>query len=644
MKKKTKHKSKIEKRYAGTIDIARNGMGFVQVENLQDDIVVRPDNFNTALHGDKVEVEIETGKPNNKRTYGRITKIIKRRQTQFIGEVQIDKFHGMFFADTDKPMPSFFVHKNNLLKAKDGDKVIAELTHWEKGKYRPEGKIIAVLSNESANEQAMQQIALSGGFPLSFSNEAHKEAKNLTDKISKTELKTREDFRGKLTFTIDPIDAKDFDDAISFVALDANTYEVGVHIADVSHYVTPGSLLDEEAYLRATSVYLPDRVYPMLPERISNELCSLRPNEVKRCFSAIFNIHKDGNVKAVRIAKTIIYSNHRYTYEDAQQIIESKKGVNAKEILLLNKLAQQFRKERFAKGAINFSSQEVRFKLDEKAKPIEVVVKESKEAHQLIEEFMLMANQAVAIKAAGVKIDNELLPFPYRVHDEPDKEKLKGFMVFAKKYGYNFKTSSGKEIADSFNTMLKAVQGKPEQPVLEQLGIRTMAKAVYTTNNIGHYGLGFEFYSHFTSPIRRYPDILAHRVLEQILNKEIKADKKMEQRCKHCSERERAAMEAERSANKYKQVEYMQVYVGQKFAGVITGVTSFGLFVETIDQKCEGLVAMSYLLLTDNFEFIEAEYALVGSRSKKSYRMGDTVNILVVAANLEKRQLDYELA
>ncbi|MBW7952691.1 MAG: RNB domain-containing ribonuclease, partial [Chitinophagaceae bacterium] len=404
----------------------------------------------------------------------------------------------------------------------------------------------------------------------------------------------------------------------------------------------PNSALDEDAYKRATSVYLPDRVSPMLPEKISNELCSLRPNEDKFTFSAVFEISTKGNIKKSWLGRTVIHSNQRFTYEDVQKIIEEDKGLYHSEILLLNNLAQKFRANRFKKGAINFSSKEVRFKLDENAKPIGIVVKESKESHQLIEEFMLLANKTVAEYVAKLDKKNPI-PFPYRVHDQPDEEKLLPFMAFAKKFGHTFNISTPEKIAESFNSLLEEAKGKPEQQVLEQLGIRTMAKAIYTTKNIGHYGLAFDFYCHFTSPIRRYPDILVHRVLQSCLEGKILLDIKMEEKCKHSSEREKAAMDCERAGNKYKQVEFLKDHLGEIFEGVITGVAGFGFWVETLAHKCEGLVSIVSLSDFDDFRLVESDYCLVGKRSGKVFRMGDKVFIKVIAANLDKRQLDYEL-
>ncbi|MBC7947287.1 MAG: RNB domain-containing ribonuclease, partial [Chitinophagaceae bacterium] len=413
-------------------------------------------------------------------------------------------------------------------------------------------------------------------------------------------------------------------------------------IADVSYYVEPETPLDKAAYQKATSVYLPDRVNPMLPEHISNVLCSLRPKEDKLTFSAMFQVTPKGEVKQHWLGRTVIHSDHRFTYEDVQAIIEEKEGLYKDEILLLNDMAQRMRKKRFNKGAINFSSTEVRFKLDEKGDPIGIMVKESKESHQLIEEFMLLANRYVAEYISKLKVKGKAVPFPYRIHDDPDEEKLLPFVAFAKKFGHKFDSSSPDAIAASFNQLLKDAHGRPEQHVLEQLGIRTMAKAKYTTVNVGHYGLGFQHYCHFTSPIRRYPDVIAHRILQEALDNHIVPDKKLEEKCKHCSDRERAAMEAERAANKYKQVQYMKNYLGEEFEGVISGVASFGFWVETIEHKCEGLVSVNSLLEYDEFRHAEADYCLVGQRSGRKFRMGDKVWIKVVAANLTKRQLDYE--
>jgi ribonuclease R len=640
-KQKQKNKQQGGSDYRGTLDITRSGMGYVIVENLANDILIRPGDFNTALHGDTVRVQVTGDHKKNKRMQGRVVDVLQRKQSEFIGRIEMGKNFAFFIADSDKPMPDIYIPVDNMHDAKDNDRVIVRIREWEPNK-KPVGEVVTILDAGDTNDIAMKEILMENGFPLRFPEEVIEESERIPDMISVAEIERRKDFREILTFTIDPVDAKDFDDAISFRVLKNGSYEIGVHIADVSHYVEPGTALDKEAYERATSVYLPDRVLPMLPERISNELCSLRPKEDKLTFSAVFQLTPKGDIKQYWLGKTVIHSDHRFTYEEVQEIIEKEDGLYRDEILLLNNLAQRFRKQRFKKGAINFSSQEVRFKLDENSKPIGIVVKESKEAHQLIEEFMLLANRAVAENVGKVKIDKKEIPFPYRVHDTPDEMKLLPFVEFAKKYGHGFDTKTPEGIARSFNQMLKDVKGKPEQHVLEQLGIRTMAKAVYTTENIGHYGLGFKHYCHFTSPIRRYPDVLVHRILFDLLNEQVQFDKKLEQKCKHCSEKERAAMEAERAANKYKQVEYISNYLGEEFEGVISGVAAFGFWVETIEHKCEGLVSINSLFEYDDFRLIDGEYCLAGMRSGRRFRMGDKVRVKVIAANLAKRQIDYE--
>ncbi len=624
----------------GKLDISRSGMGYVMVEGQDKDIMVRPNDFGKAFHGDLVKVQVAKDS-GGKRAEGKITDVIERKQTDFVGNVQVNKTIAFFVAGGERPVPDFYIPIEKLNGAVDGERVVARFTKWDKTDKKPQGEIITVIKAEDEADMAMKEILIDAGFPLSFEAEVLKEAEKLSGKISREEISKRKDCRDILTFTIDPADAKDFDDAISIRNLDNGNYEIGVHIADVSHFVTPNSILDKAAYARGTSVYLPDRVNPMLPERISNELCSLRPNEDKYTFSVIFQISNRAEIKHKWIGRTIIHSNHRFTYEEVQQTIETKDGLHYKPMLLLNDLAQQFRKERFRNGAINFSSSEVKFVLDEKGKPIGVMIKESKEAHQLVEEFMLLANRTVAEYVSKIKSNKEPIPFPYRIHATPDEEKLRPFAAFAKKFGYSFNVNSEKEVAESFNKLLNDVQGKPEQHVLEQLGIRTMAKAVYTSHNIGHYGLGFENYCHFTSPIRRYPDVMAHRVLQECLEKNLKIDKKMEEKCKHCSDRERAAMESERAGNKYKQVQFMQEFLGDEFDGIVSGVSNFGFWVETVAHKCEGLVSMKDLNEFDDFRLDEANYALMGMRSGTTFRMGDKIRIKLVAANLLKRQLDY---
>lgn len=642
-KNKQKHKAKQNHdTIKGVLDISRSGMGFVIVDKLPVDIMVRPGDFNTALHGDTVLVRLKDSKGKGDRQRGVITEVLNRRQNDFIGRLEMNKGFAFFIADMDKPMPDIFIPPNNFNGAKDRDRVIVRIVEWEKDGKRPVGEVTSILNEEDDSEVAMKEILLTNGFPLNFPEDALEEASRIPDSISQEEIKKRRDVRDILTFTIDPIDAKDFDDALSFQVLNNGNYEIGIHIADVSHYIEADGALDKAGYDKATSVYLPDRVNPMLPEHISNFLCSLRPHEDKLTFSTIFEFTPKGVIKDYWIGKTIIHSDHRFTYEEVQEIIENKDGLYKDEILILHHLAQKMRLQRIHNGAINFTSQEVRFKLDENNKPIGIIVKETKESHQLIEEYMLLANRTVAENLSKIKFNNKPVAFPYRVHDNPDKDKLAPFMVFARKFGHTFDTSTPDAIAASFNQMLKDVHGKPEQHVLEQLGIRTMAKAKYTIENVGHFGLGFDHYCHFTSPIRRYPDVMVHRILQQVISNDLRPDKKIEEKCKHCSERERASMDAERAANKYKQVEYMKNFIGEEFEGVISGVSSFGFWVETVEHKCEGLVSINSLFEYDDFRHVETDYCLVGARSGRKFQMGDKVWIKVIGANLEKRQLDYE--
>ena len=645
-KKQPGHKNKREQERLkkGRLEITRSGLGYVVIDKDDEggDILVRPNDFNNALNGDTVRVKVIKESAGTRKREGRITEVITRKQTEFIGRIQLSANFAFFIVDSDKATPDFYIPLDKLNGAKNNDHVTVRLVRWDKEDKKPVGEVLNLLDATQESDMAMKSLLAENGFPLAFPDDVVEETERIPDTITKADIKKRKDCREILTFTIDPVDARDFDDAISIRLLKTGMYEIGVHIADVSHFVMPDTALDDEGYKRATSVYLPDRVNPMLPERISNELCSLRPKEDKLTFSAIFQMNEKGEVKQYWLGKTVIHSDRRFTYEEVQDMIEGGDGDHKDEIMLLNKIAQRLRKKRFSKGAINFSSQEVRFKLDEKGKPIGIVVKESKEAHQLIEEFMLLANRTVAENVSKVKVNKKELPFPYRVHDVPDEQKLAPFIEFAKKYGHKFDTSSPEKIAASFNQMLQDANGKPEQHVLEQLGIRTMSKAVYTTDNIGHYGLAFENYCHFTSPIRRYPDVLVHRILESVLLDSPVVDKKLEEKCRHCSERERAAMEVERAGNKYKQVEYMLDYVGGTFEAVVSGVAAFGFWAETIEHKCEGLVSVAGLSEHDDFRFVESEYMLVGLRSGRRFRIGDKVAVRVVSANLDKRQIDYE--
>lgn len=648
MAKKTKKKKDTggtgKNVYKGKLEVTRSGMGYVIVEGLEKDILVKRDNIRNALNGDEVTVEVPMyGRKFGSRPEGVIVEVLHRKQTEFSGRVEVKPHFAFLIPDSDKIPVDIYIPLHLLNGAKNGDKAIAKIVEWTGKTKNPVGEIVSLLTNESDNEIAMQGILVENGFPLTFPDDVLEDAARYPEGIDKQELKRRNDMRKTLTLTIDPVDAKDFDDAISFKPLKGGLYEIGVHIADVSYYIEEGSALDKEAYHRATSVYLPDRVLPMLPERLSNELCSLRPDEDKYTFSAIFQVDKKGKVKDYWLGRTIIRSQRRFTYEEVQEIIEGADGDHKEVLLTLNDIAQNLRAARFKKGAINFSSQEVRFKLDANAKPIGIVVKESKEAHQLIEEFMLLANRTVAEYVSGITVKDKPVPFPYRVHDAPDEAKLSVFSSFAASFGYKFNMNTPETIAASFNEMLEMVQGKPEQHVLESLGIRTMSKAVYTTDNIGHYGLGFEDYCHFTSPIRRYPDVLVHRILQECLDNKIKPIKHLEMQCRHCSDQERRAMEAERAANKYKQVEFMQDYIGEKFEAVISGVATFGFWAETVAHKCEGLVSIHDLASIDDFEYLEGQYALVGRHTGMRFGMGDKVMIRVIATNMEKRQMDYML-
>jgi ribonuclease R len=624
----------------GKLDVSRNGTGFVRVEGREQDIVIRPDDLNTALDGDIVKVKL-TQVSSKGRTEGAVSEIIKRTQTEFSGRLEVSDKFAFLIPDKEKMHSDIFVPLHALHGGKHGDKAMVRITEWNNQSKNPVGEVTEVLTNQRSNEIAMKSILTESGFPLQFSEDALEEAARIPDILDSEEIKKRKDCRDIFTITIDPVDAKDFDDAISLRVLKNGNYEIGVHIADVSYYVQPDTQLDKEAYERATSVYLPDRVLPMLPEHISNVLCSLRPNEDKFTFSAIFQISPEAKVKQYWVGRTVIHSNRRFTYEEAQDIIETGKGDHAEEIVILNQIARKLRAERFKKGAINFSSQEVRFKLNEQGVPIGIEIKESKEAHQLIEELMLLANKTIANYVGKRTVNQAPIPFPYRVHDVPNEDKLAVFASFAARFGYKFNLNNPDKIAASFNRMLEEVQGKPEQHVLEQLGIRTMAKAIYTTDNIGHYGLGFDNYCHFTSPIRRYPDVMVHRIVQQCIDENVKIDKKMEAKCRHCSDQERKAMEAERSANKYKQVEFMEQFVGDIFDAVISGVSTFGFWAETIEHKCEGLVSIADLASEDEYVFREADYALVGIHRGRKFGIGDRVKIQVVSTSLEKRQIDF---
>ncbi len=639
----TKHQTEHHKKQTnippiitGVLQITKNNLGFViSPSSPQNDIMIAPNYLLNALNGDTVEVKLIHAKK-KKRLEGKITKVIERKQTSFMGTIYLQEKKYIFIPFIS--MPIWHIKTDLLAGAKNKDVVIAQLQKWDH-LHTPQGKVLSIVPHAEHKEITLQSILLEKQFTPVFPADVLKEINALPYAHTQKEINTRKDFRDILTFTIDPVDAKDFDDAISFVALSPHLYEIGVHIADVSHFVLPHSLLDKEAYLRATSVYLPDRVIPMLPEKISNELCSLRPHEDKLTFSVVFTIDNQSNIKNIWMGKTIIHSKHRYNYEEIQSIIIHKKGIYSKEVLRLHQLSQQLRMLRFQQGAIHFSSKETKFQLDEKLHPIDIIKKENTESHQLIEEWMLLTNITVAKHIAQQR---QKIPFPYRIHDCPDKDKLSLFVVFAKRYGHTFNMHAPETIAKSFNNMLDIIKGKPEQSVLERLGIRTMAKAIYSTNNIGHYGLACEYYGHFTSPIRRYPDIIAHRILFSILEKKTYHLPKAEEVCRHCSEREKKAMECERNANKYFQVIFIKPFVGKTFDAIISGITPFGIFAETIEYSCEGLIALGTLSSYDQFIYQESTYSLKGRHTGLSFTIGQQIKILVVQANIDKIQIDFE--
>jgi ribonuclease R len=627
----------------GKLDISKQGMGYVIVPGMEIDIIVKKENLKNAMQGDTVEVSIFKVGHSGKRPEGVITKIVKRGQNELIGTVQLSKFFAFVVPDNKSFNKDIFINEKNSKGLKEGDRVIVRITDWNEKLKNPEGIVIDVLNDERFNEIAMKEILLSQGFTLEFPDEVIQELNQLQTAITDEEVEKRKDLRGIFTLTIDPHDAKDFDDAISIRTLDNGLTEVGVHIADVSHYVKPNTALDKEAYQRATSVYLPDRVLPMLPEKISNELCSLRPNEDKLTFSVLFELDEKAIVKKYWIGRTVIHSNKRFTYEEAQEIILGAENEYKKEILQLHSYSQQLRQRKFDAGAINFSSEEARFILDEHGIPTDVIVKESNESHQLIEELMLLANRTVAEFVAKKKYKNEPIPFPYRIHDSPNIDKLKPFAEFAASFGHKFDLSSPESISKSFNQMVTDTGKHPEDAILHTLGIRTMAKAIYSTDNIGHYGLAFEYYCHFTSPIRRYPDVLVHRILMQCLENNIQPIANMDEQCKHTSDRERKAMEAEREGQKYKQVEFMRKFIGKEFDAVISGVANFGFWAQTVEHKCEGFISLLHLQQVDDFQYIEEEYALVGRRTKQKFQIGKPVRIKVMAAYLDKKQIDFDL-
>jgi ribonuclease R len=627
----------------GRVDLTNDGSAFIVTDDeFESDIFIAPRKLRNALNGDRVRVYVYA-KSKGKNKEGEVIEILQRAKMEFTGIVKLSERFAFFIPDDRKMMHDIFIPMSELNGAKNGIKAVAEITDWPVEAKNPIGRIKHILGKQGENDTEMNAILAEFGFPLSFPAEVEHEAEAISDVISNEEIARRRDFRNTITFTIDPFDAKDFDDALSFKKLDNGNYEIGVHIADVSHYIEPESALDKEAEDRGTSVYLVDRVIPMLPERLSNGLCSLRPKEDKLCFAAIFEMDEDANVINEWFGKTVIHSDRRFTYEEVQEVIETKAGDFQPEIEKLNALAYKLRDRKFKNGAISFETTEVKFKLDENGKPTGVYVKERKDAHKLIEDFMLLANRKVAEHVSKMGKGKHKYTFVYRVHDSPKPESLANFAQFAARFGYKINTKSDKETAKSLNYLMEDVEGKKEQNVLTQLAIRSMAKAVYTTKGTSHYGLAFDHYTHFTSPIRRYPDVMVHRLLFHYLNggQSANADH-YEKLCQHSSQMEKKAADAERASVKYKQAEYLRDQVGNIFSGVISGVTEWGMYVEIIENKCEGMIRLRDI--SDDFYTLdEKNYAIIGQRKKKVYQLGDEVKIRVKNVDLTKKQIDFSL-
>ncbi len=627
----------------GRVDHVNARFAYIISDQSEDDIWVKTDDLKFAIDKDIVKVQIT--KPGNDgfRPEGKVVELVSRAKEEFVGRIELSPKFAFVVPDSRNIHFDVFVYPEKIMKAKHNDKVMVKITRWHDAKNRsPMGEVTAVLGAAGENEAEIHSIMAEFGLPFKFPESIEDAAAKIPTEISAEDLKDRRDFRNITTFTVDPEDAKDFDDALSIEKLDNGDYEIGIHIADVSHYVTPKSALEKEAVQRATSVYLVDRTIPMLPEKLSNGLCSLRPNEDKLTFSASFVMDTEGKVKKKWFGRTIIHSNRRFTYEDAQIGIETGEGDYAAELQLLNSIAHKLRDKRFKNGAVNFETTEVKFQLDEKGKPLAVVPKVRKDAHKMIEEFMLLANREVAtyIYKWG-KGENGKYTFVYRTHDNPDPEKLENFSKFAAKFGHKMNVAG--DISQSLNKLMDEITGKPEQNVLEQLAIRSMAKAKYTTEPKGHFGLAFDHYTHFTSPIRRYPDVMVHRLLWHYLQggKSVEVEPE-EKKCVHSSEREKNAADAERASIKYKQVEFMQSMLGEDFEGIVSGVTEWGIFVEIVETKCEGMVRLADLD-DDFYEFDEKNYRIIGKRNKRIITLGDKLMVKVVKTDIDRRTIDLDL-
>ncbi|TDQ28675.1 ribonuclease R [Tenacibaculum caenipelagi] len=647
------------KYHIGTLDVTTNGNAYFICDDFEHDIFVPSVNLGKGLHNDTVKAYIYNKRRSNKQEAD-VVEIIDRAKTEFVGVLQMNKNFGFVIPDSNKMYADIFISQSKLNGAQDGDKVVAKITDWPENSKNPFGKITQVLGKPGDHDTEIHSILLEYGLPYEFPTEVENEASELPIEITKEEIAKRRDMRGDLTFTIDPKDAKDFDDALSFTELENGNYEIGIHIADVSHYLQPKTILDEEAYNRATSVYLVDRVVPMLPEMLSNGVCSLRPNEEKLTFSAVFEMNDKAQVINQWFGRTVTYSDKRFAYEEAQVIIETKKNIIPADVSLtgetyevdenivnatlkLDELAKKMRKKRMKSGAISFDKIEVKFHLDENANPTGVFFKEAKDANKLIEEFMLLANKKVAefVGLSGGRPSNKT--FVYRVHDEPDVEKLASLQNIVSKFGYKINTETRQKTSDSLNKLLSDVHGKGEANMVETLAIRSMSKAEYTTQNIGHYGLAFDYYSHFTSPIRRYPDVMTHRLLQHYLDggNSPKAEV-YEEKCKHSSKMEELASKAERDSIKYMQVKYMQDHKDEEFEGVVSGVTEWGIYVEIKSNKCEGMVRIKDIK-DDYYIFDEKQYAIVGQSTKNMVQLGDEVVVKVKNTDLERKHLDFHL-